>query len=366
MLFRRTRAEAPPAKDTAGDDGEAALDTVAALLRAFGRYAFDIDAIDAATVHQLSEAWAAHLLVGTSAPNRESAEPEPGRRDWAGVRQFVLEQRQREHQYVPRALGDLRQAVWAFVEGLQRVVGQGQVADRRVGEQIARLREAVNGRSPEEIRRDVLSAVAVLTEAVERRQQQQRAELAALGARLSRLGYELQEARRESVIDPLTQVYNRRAFDDHLRRVVCLRDLFDQPATLLLADADYFKSINDTYGHLVGDAVLQHLANCLVRSFLRRNDFVARFGGEEFAVILPDTPAATAVPMVERFLANVRQLAIPHEEWTIRLTVSVGLAEVSPGETAESWLARTDRALYLAKRRGRDCLVLAPPQTRPS
>jgi diguanylate cyclase len=364
MLFRRSHAEPPPAGDQPSDDGEAALETVAALLRAFGRYAFDVDGTDAATVRRLCEAWAAHLLVGAPPPNRAPSEPSPGRRDWASVRQFMLEHRQREYHYVPRALDDLRQAVWAFVEGLQRVVGQGQVADRHALEQIRRLREAVQGRSTEEIKRDVLAAVTALTEAVERRQQEQRAELAALGARLSRLGHELQEARRESVIDPLTQVYNRRAFDHYLHRVTCLRELFEQPAVLLLIDADHFKSINDTYGHPVGDLVLRHLADCLVRTFLRRNDFVARYGGEEFAVILPDTPLSVAVPLAERLLAHVRQLAIPHEQWTVRLTVSIGAAEVLPGEAAEAWLARTDRALYLAKQQGRDRVAVAAAPRR--
>jgi diguanylate cyclase (GGDEF)-like protein len=366
MLFRRSRGEPLPSEDPPPEDAEAALDTVAALLRTFGRYAFDVDTIDAATVRRLCEAWAAHVLVGAPAPNREGGEARAERRDWASLRQFVLDQRQREYHYVPRALDDLRQAVWAFVEGLQRVVGQGQVADRRALEQIERLRTAVHsGRSTEEIKRDVLATVAVLAEAVERRQQEQRAELAALGARLSRLGHELQEARRESVIDPLTQVYNRRAFDDYLRKMACLRELFQQPATLLLVDADHFKSINDTYGHPVGDLALQQLADCLVRTFLRRTDFVARYGGEEFAVILPDTPLSTALPLAERLLANVRQLAIPHEQRTVRLTVSVGIAEAQPGESAEAWLARADRALYLAKQRGRDRVEAAPSPPRP-
>lgn len=358
MLFRRSAAApdpAPPAEEASDD----ALDTLAAVLRTLGRYAFDLDQLDADAVQRACEGWAAHLLVGVPPPQRPAA-PDP-RRDWAGVRQFVLEQRRREQQYVPRALGDLRQAVWAFAEGLQAVLGHDQVADRQALEHLHHLREVVHTRSAEEIKRDVLQTVSMLTDMAEQRQERQRAELAELGARLSKLGSELQEARRESVIDPLTQLYNRRAFDDYVGKLACLRDVFAQPVCLLLVDVDHFKAVNDTHGHPAGDAALQALADCLARTFLRRSDFVARYGGEEFAVLLPETTLPQALPLAERLLVAVRDLPIPWKDQELHLTVSVGLAEAVGGETAAVWLDRADAALYAAKSGGRDRLMAAVP-----
>ena len=130
-------------------------------------------------------------------------------------------------------------------------------------------------------------------------------------------------------------------------------------AALLIVDADHFKKINDTYGHQGGDAVLKAISDCLVRNFPRKSDMVARYGGEEFAVVLPDTSPQNAVRLAERTRLAVSDLQVVHGAHTIGITISVGVSQLGRHESVQSWLERTDQALYQAKSRGRDRVVAA-------
>jgi diguanylate cyclase (GGDEF)-like protein len=174
------------------------------------------------------------------------------------------------------------------------------------------------------------------------------------------LGRALEEARREVGLDPLTRLFNRKTFDEQLERVSDLSGLFGQPACLLLVDVDHFKFVNDNHGHQAGDEVLRRLADCLVRTFRRRDDVVARFGGDEFAVILRETESKESVLLTDRAIDAVRTMAIEHGGQTIRITISVGLCQAKAGESAQRWLERADRALYEAKEKGRDRAAHAP------
>ena len=117
---------------------------------------------------------------------------------------------------------------------------------------------------------------------------------------------------------------------------------------------DHFKAINDTYGHPAGDTVLKQLANCLSRSFPRKGDTLARYGGEEFAVVLRNAGMTDARRLGERLLGSVRALRFPGLPDALQVTISIGLAELAPGDSDAVWLERADRALYLSKHGGRD------------
>lgn len=163
--------------------------------------------------------------------------------------------------------------------------------------------------------------------------------------------------------DALTGLANRGAFDIGLQREWRRAERHGQPLSLLIADVDYFKLYNDTYGHLQGDACLRAVASTLVAGSHRTGDLVARYGGEEFVVVLPATTAEGATVVAERVRAGVEALAIPHErcECGPKVTVSVGAATTipEPDSSPECLLECADQALYRAKLQGRNRVVAA-------
>lgn len=344
-----------------------ALDAVAAFLRIWGRLPLPLEAVDGHTFKLDCEAWASHLLVGAPCPGAADRGNEPGApREWERVRRFVGERREGEQQAVAAALGDLRQVIWGFVDHLGGLIENEAATDAQILKQLDQLRGAAALPSLEEMKREVMNAVASLAALVERSHAEQRSRIEDLGRRMSLLTGELQEVRRENRLDRLTRLYNRAVLDDALARAASLQQVFAQPSTLLIVDVDHFKSVNDTYGHLVGDQLLVALADCLVRTFPRRNDCVTRFGGDEFAIILSDTTLADAARLAERLMSAIRELAVEHRGERVGITVSIGLTDVAPAESATTWTERADRALYQAKLAGRNRAVqLAAPGWSP-
>lgn len=169
------------------------------------------------------------------------------------------------------------------------------------------------------------------------------------------------ELKRLANVDGLTQVANRRRFDECLqsewRR--CMRE--KHPLSLILCDVDSFKAYNDTYGHQAGDETLVKVAQAILNSVKRAGDLVARYGGEEFAVVLPNTHAAGALEVAEIIRQSVRDLGIPNVNSAVSeyVTVSLGVSTIIPIRqlAAESLVAAADRALYRAKSQGRDRAV---------
>jgi diguanylate cyclase (GGDEF)-like protein len=154
--------------------------------------------------------------------------------------------------------------------------------------------------------------------------------------------------------DALTFLPNRRQMIGDLQREVILSDRYDTPLAISMLDIDHFKNINDTYGHPVGDEVLQRLAGEL-RQRIRQPDTIGRYGGEEFLVILPHSTLQAAIEQAERLCRHVRSLLIKSNEAGISLTISIGIAQYKiHKEDWQTFLSRADAALYRAKNAGRD------------
>jgi len=170
-----------------------------------------------------------------------------------------------------------------------------------------------------------------------------------------------------AVSDGLTQIPNRRHFDQHLAQQWKQMARAQKPLAILLCDIDYFKQYNDTYGHLEGDDCLKLVAQTLLHNVRRPYDLVARYGGEEFAAILPGTSWEGAIEVAMRMKAAIAQLEIPHSASFISsyLTLSVGVASMIPSLDllATHLVTIADRNLYQAKQQGRDRIV--PDQVPP-
>ena len=161
----------------------------------------------------------------------------------------------------------------------------------------------------------------------------------------------LHSVRESKKIDPLTLVYNRGFYND------CTEETFNhfqatkQQATLIIADIDEFKAINDTHGHHVGDLVLKHFADFL-QSSVRESDLVFRYGGDEFCIIFPNTTTAEVTSIIERINHDAEQLSIDHQNQTITYRASTGIAEIQPHfQNPEDWLNTADANLYRNKKR---------------
>jgi diguanylate cyclase (GGDEF)-like protein len=347
--------------DANGRQLDDAVDTAVDFLRSLGRYAFEITGVDVATFGRQCEAWAKHLATGAPHPEITAAETASGglHRDWTGARRFVAHRREAESEFIATSLGNLREIIADLTERFATTLVEDQASDRTLTIQVERLRVASELDSLTALRNEVVAVAALLTQLAEGRNRSLRSRLVALDKRVSALSEELQEVRRESSLDALTRVFNRGAFDRAFLRMHRLSAVAADPSCLVIADLDNLKTINDQYGHRAGDEALRVFADLLVRSFPRRSDFIARYGGDEMVAILPRTPASYSARLATRFLEAVKLAEVTSDGRTFSIGASLGLAEMKHDETASAWLERADRALYEAKATGRGRLVVA-------
>ncbi|HEV2721794.1 MAG TPA: GGDEF domain-containing protein, partial [Thermoanaerobaculia bacterium] len=154
--------------------------------------------------------------------------------------------------------------------------------------------------------------------------------------------------------DDLTGIWNKRYFRRQLPQEIERARVYSLPLSLLMFDVDDFKEINDALGHTIGDVVLSELCGA-VREILRPPDLFARFGGDEFAVILPHTDLTGARAVAERILSKVRELTIPtDEEGSVQCSISLGLTDFETGDGAADLVRRADERLYESKRSGKN------------
>jgi diguanylate cyclase (GGDEF)-like protein len=165
-------------------------------------------------------------------------------------------------------------------------------------------------------------------------------------------------------IDPLTGVANRRAFMENADSLLRRCQMEDAPLSIVLFDLDHFKAINDTFGHSCGDRVLQKFAT-MARDLLRSTDYIARPGGEEFAMLLPGSSRGAAYVVAERIRAAFAETGFAIEGKDIRATVSAGVAAAGPSSTVDTLIAEADRMLYLAKAEGRNRVRSAERHVEP-
>ncbi|MFP2910060.1 GGDEF domain-containing protein [Pyxidicoccus sp. 3LFB2] len=183
--------------------------------------------------------------------------------------------------------------------------------------------------------------------------------LAALSERLARRSFRLElDLEVLATRDSLTGAHNRRSFLQLAERELDRARRTTRPVSLLMVDIDRFKSINDTHGHPAGDAVIRTLASTS-QSALRSVDVLGRLGGEEFAIILPETGAEGALRVAERLRQTLSEVVVPEGGKSLAFTVSVGVAEWLPGERLDMLLSRGDQALYAAKNTGRNRVCAA-------
>ena len=355
QLMRFTRARSTP--ESAGYDrlADGALDTLGSLIQVLGEESFPLEReLDPLEFRAHCQQLAAHVENGAAVPFIDIPQTEAGDRKWRQVRRFLSDRRRAEKIFVTERLHAYRDVVEDLLSGLRQIGERDQTTESRIIDSLTRLDDAIGAGKLTDIKDALAETVQKVTATFVEQKETYESQLRELNSRMSNLRQDLMEAREEMQRDALTDAYNRGAFDKAIETSFNLHAVLGQPVTLIMIDLDHFKEINDTHGHGAGDKVLQAVSHALARTFIRRGDFVARYGGDEFAVILNDTTAANSKSLVERFLQQANAIEIDELAPGASVSCSAGYSEMASGDTVASLIKRADRALYQAKAAGRN------------
>lgn len=259
-------------------------------------------------------------------------------------------------------LGEIEKNVIAglLASHQEAMTGNAEFAEQLEG-QVAGIQEVAQLKDLDAIRKTITNRTERMRAVIEAKRAVDAEMSAAFAAKIRHLESQLHDANRQLLSmterayhDPfLDGVYNRFAFDEKLRQELSRFGRYQQAVSLILFDLDRFKQVNDAYGHQAGDHVLRVVA-ARVKSLLREPDIFARFGGDEFALILPSTSLHGAVTVAERVRVVVGSSPCAYDGHELQISLSMGVAVAHAGDSLEALLERADRALYLAKERGRN------------
>lgn len=238
-----------------------------------------------------------------------------------------------------------------------------QTGDRAgtFGDQLKGLTTALASRDVEQLKprlTEVMAGTAAMKSSVETL----RNKVTASQEEISRLRSDLERARDDAILDPMTGILNRRGFEKRIESLLAQKPADGISHCLVMLDIDHFKTVNDTHGHLMGDRVIQAVGEILRTSVTHAAHSAARYGGEEFALLLPQTSLDQSVQLAEAVRTRTKAMKIRHrttQEVLLTITISGGVAEMKPDDDATSLIARADAALYQAKSGGRDRVTCA-------
>ncbi|MGE4133030.1 MAG: GGDEF domain-containing protein [Bdellovibrionales bacterium] len=275
-------------------------------------------------------------------------------------RQFFSTYRIDEAGYIQKTFEEFRLIIWDFVDQLAEDISEEQKEDHEMRESLEQLKEAVETNSIVALKNQSRKFIDSYVEKQFKKDKRRNNKMRSIRKNLSTVKKQLSDAHNEARVDHLTGAFNRKTFDEYCDQYWKLFQASKQPVSLLMVDIDHFKKINDGFGHDVGDFVLRELVTTLKSMFTRDCELLARIGGEEFAIILPDFQGEHALKKAEEVLHQVRSQAYVHESKEIRFTVSIGVAQLCESETREGWIKRADLALYNSKNTGRNKITVAP------
>lgn len=255
---------------------------------------------------------------------------------------------------------ELKEIIDLLTRAMASLDADNQVFNQGVYRQAEKIEELKQLDDIRKIKNSLSTGVGRLRAAVREKRMKDNRRLEKLSKRVQALNRELEATRAESLTDGLTGVYNRKALDGYLIDLVERNLTGREPFCLLLLDIDDFKAVNDTFGHQVGDRVLIAVAR-QCRGIIRGDDFIGRYGGEEFAVVIPGVSLRVARRRAEqlcRQIADTRyELDEQKQRGVLGVTVSIGVGSYRRGDTVSAVLAKADQSLYAAKAAGKNRVV---------
>lgn len=282
------------------------------------------------------------------------------------IRQFYSTYRVEEYSYIQKSMDEFKNIIWDFADQLGEDLTEEKSQEAQLKGQLDDLREAVESNAMDSLKKKSRTFIDTYMEYQSKRNDRRSKRLGTMTKSLGTLKKQLGQAQKDLKTDHMTQAYNRKSFDEQLKKYQQLYSLSKGNISLLICDIDHFKKVNDSYGHDIGDHVIKECVRFLQEGFSRDNDFVARLGGEEFAVIMPDYNIEVASLKIEQCLNRIRKEKLVQGKLEIQFTISVGLAQLEVGENSSDWLKRADLALYASKNSGRNKMTVASTQLKVS
>jgi diguanylate cyclase len=246
--------------------------------------------------------------------------------------------------------------VMGEIEQVMAMIDAAAGSASTYSESLAGMSEKLGQSKDREGLRAIVESLVHTAKEMEVSNQKLEARLNASKLEINELQENLEAVRNESLTDPLTQLANRKFFDNTLEAAIADARAKSEPLSLMMTDIDHFKNFNDSFGHLTGDQVLRLVASS-VKQNVKGQDTAARYGGEEFAIILPNTVLRSAIVVgdhIRRAVMTKELMKRSTGEHLGRVTVSIGVATLHKNDTAQSLIERTDVCLYAAKRHGRN------------
>ena len=276
------------------------------------------------------------------------------------IRQFFSSYRIDEYSYIQNTFDDFKRIVWDFADQLSEDVEFENSKDKKLAVNLKDLKEAVEANSIETLRTKSRDFINSYMEYQSQKNSIRQRRMVSVKRNLDTIKKQLVAANTNLSTDHLTSAHNRKSCDEYVKKIVQLAPLNLAPTSLIILDIDHFKKINDSYGHDIGDYVLKECVRILNEVFNKDGEMVARIGGEEFVVVLPNHSLELSVQRAEVAQKRIREESFIQGELNITFTVSMGIAQLLDGEVAADWLKRADTALYQSKNSGRNKYTLAP------
>lgn len=272
------------------------------------------------------------------------------------IRRFI----DRQNRYLTEREKELKDIIDLLAKAMVSLDADNQQFHQKIYRQSEKIEQFTRLDDIKKLKQALVIEIENIRKTVHAKQDHDSKQLKSLSKQVSTLNLELKRARVDSVTDGLTGVFNRKALDHHLDSLVEQNTRTPAAFAVLMVDIDDFKTINDAYGHLIGDRVLLALAR-KCQGLIRNDDFIARYGGEEFVIVLPNASLANATKKAQRICTSVADtryaLNDKKDVHILNITVSIGISVYQTGDTAEAVIARADRALYLAKNTGKNQVV---------
>ena len=325
------------------------LSAILALLRFINDFALDIKELKSDAFKQQLGELEAELAQDPKLKKMASAFHGHSKR----IRRFIG----RQNRYLAEREKELKDIIDLLAKAMVNLDTDNQQYHQRIYRQSEKIEQLTRLDDIKKLKQSLILEIENIRKTVRAKQDRDSKQLKNLSKQVSTLNLALRKARADSVTDGLTGVFNRKALDHHLADRVAQNTRTTAAFAVLMVDIDDFKAINDAYGHPTGDRVLLALAQ-KCQGLVRSDDFIARYGGEEFVIVLANASLVNATQKAQQICTQVWKtryaLNDNKDVHIISITVSIGVSIYRAGDTAESVIARADRALYLAKNSGKN------------